>query len=100
MRPDGSEMRLAITPVQWAHGGHHMNWTADGEHLSINLNVDNKDGLEFVTVRYEVFASTASGEFRIDPHPAWDQIGRYAFFNGFVGCTRNVWMGNLKEQIQ
>jgi len=53
MRPDGSELRTAITPDQWALGGHHINWTADGEHLSMNLNVDGKPGLEIITVRYD-----------------------------------------------
>ncbi|MCY7351733.1 MAG: hypothetical protein LH606_13870 [Cytophagaceae bacterium] len=53
MRPDGSDLRTAITPDQWAKGGHHINWTPDGEHLSMNLNVDGKPGLEIITVRYD-----------------------------------------------
>ncbi|WP_052732373.1 TolB-like translocation protein [Hymenobacter terrenus] len=53
MRPDGSDLRTAITPEQWAKGGHHVNWTPDGEHLSMNLEVDGKPGLEIITVRYD-----------------------------------------------
>ena len=53
MKTDGSELRTAITPDQWAKGGHHVNWTPDGEHLSMNLNVDGKPGLEIITVRYD-----------------------------------------------
>lgn len=53
MRPDGSDLRTAITPDQWAKGGHHVNWTPDGEHLSMNLNIDGKPGLEIITVRYD-----------------------------------------------
>lgn len=53
MNADGSDVRTAITPDQWALGGHHINWTADGEHLSMNLNVDGKPGLEIITVRYD-----------------------------------------------
>lgn len=53
MNADGSDLRTAITPDQWAKGGHHVNWTADGEHLSMNLNVDGKPGLEIITVRYD-----------------------------------------------
>jgi hypothetical protein len=53
MRPDGSDIRTAITPDQWAKGGHHINWTPDGEHLSMNLNVDGKPGLEIITVKYD-----------------------------------------------
>jgi hypothetical protein len=53
MRPDGSDLRTAITPAQWAKGGHHVNWSPDGEHLSMNLNVDGQPGLEIITVRYD-----------------------------------------------
>ena len=74
MRPDGSDLRTAITPDQWAKGGHHVNWTPDGEHLSMNLNVDGKPGLEIITVRYDgsdmktVF-SPGSG------HPSFNPLG-------------------------
>lgn len=53
MNADGSDVRTAITPDQWAKGGHHINWTADGDHLSMNLNVDSKPGLEIITVKYD-----------------------------------------------
>ncbi len=53
MRPDGSEIRTAITPEQYAMGGHHMAWTADGDHISMNLEVDGEPGLEFITVKYD-----------------------------------------------
>ena len=158
MRPDGSDIRTAITPDQWAKGGHHINWTPDGEHLSMNLNTEGDNGLELVTVKWdgtgmktvffpgsghpsyhpkglplivtdaypdepitqrngtvpvrllhtdtgteekaaEVFVSNANGEFRIDPHPAWDRTGRYVIFNGFVGGTRNVFIADLKNKL-
>lgn len=158
MRPDGSDLRTAITPEQWARGGHHVNWTADGEHLSMNLDVDDKPGLEIITVRYDgsdlrtvfapgsghpsfhptdarylvtdaypnepvtsgdgvvpvrllnvatgqeqavakLYVSNTGGEFRIDPHPAWDRSGRYVVFNGFVGGTRNVYLADLSKLI-
>lgn len=158
MRPDGSELRTAITPEQWAKGGHHVNWMPDGDNLSMNLNVDGKDGLELVTVKYDgtglktvftpgsghpsfhpkglalivtdaypdepitkrngtvpirllhtdtgkeeaiaqVFVSKKNGEFRIDPHPAWDRTGRYVVFNGFTGETRNVFVADLKNLL-
>ncbi|MBC7920899.1 MAG: hypothetical protein H7Z75_07375 [Ferruginibacter sp.] len=158
MRADGSDLRTAITPDQWARGGHHINWTPDGEHLSMNLNVDGKPGLELITVRYDgsdlktvfspgsghpslhpgglpfivtdaypdelgliegsvpirlmnkqtgqeqtiasIFVSKAQGEFRIDPHPAWDRSGRYVVFNGFVDGTRNVFIADLKNRLE
>ncbi len=158
MKPDGSDIRTAITPEQWAKGGHHVNWMPDGEHLSMNLNIDGKEGLELITVKYDgtelktvftpgsghpsfhpkglpliitdaypdepitkrdgsvpirflhtdsgleekiadVFVSTVNGEFRIDPHPAWDRTGRYVVFNGYVGNTRNVFVADLQNLI-
>ncbi len=74
MRPDGSDLRTAITPDQWAKGGHHINWTPDGEHLSMNLNVDGKPGLEIITVRYDgsemkTIFSPGSG------HPSLNPLG-------------------------
>lgn len=74
MRPDGSDLRTAITPDQWAKGGHHVNWTPDGEHLSMNLEVDGKPGLEIITVKYDGSAmktvfSPGSG------HPSFNPAG-------------------------
>ncbi|MDO8542079.1 MAG: hypothetical protein Q7S40_16705 [Opitutaceae bacterium] len=158
MRPDGSELRTAITPDQWARGGHHINWMPDGEHLSMNLNVDDQPGLEFISVRadgsdlkvlfkpgsghptqhpggrpfvitdaypdepvaakdgtsplrfldlqrgkertiFQVFVAMTAGEFRVDPHPAWDRSGRYVAFNGFVDGTRNVFVADLSTLL-
>lgn len=166
-KADGSDVRTAITPAQWARGGHHINWTGDGEHLSMNLAFDDVPGLEIVTVRHDgsgmkavfspgtghpsfhptdarfmvtdaypdepligqtddqtggqagavpvrlmnlatgceqavarVYVSKTNGEFRIDPHPAWDRSGRYVVFNGFVGATRNVHLVDLKQAME
>lgn len=53
MKPDGSDIRTAITPEQWARGGHHINWMPDGHHLSMNLNIDGREGVEIVSVKYD-----------------------------------------------
>ncbi|HBL74146.1 MAG: hypothetical protein A2W90_22435 [Bacteroidetes bacterium GWF2_42_66] len=53
MNPDGTDLRTAITPELWSNGGHHVNWTPDGRHLSMNLNIDKKPGLEIITVKYD-----------------------------------------------
>jgi hypothetical protein len=135
MRPDGSDIRTAITPAQWARGGHHINWMPDGSDLKVLFKpgsghpsmhpgglpliitdaypdepITRRDGtvpLRLINLRTgqertvaEVYVSNAGGEFRIDPHPAWDRSGRYVTFNGFVGGTRNVWMIDLGELVQ
>ncbi len=70
---DGSDIRTAITPEQWARGGHHVNWCPDGQYISMNLNVDNDPGIELIKARYDgtdlhtVF-KTGSGHPSINPH--------------------------------
>lgn len=54
LKPDGSDIRTAITTKQYAKGGHHMAWMPDGQHFSMNLEVDStKTGLELVSVKYD-----------------------------------------------
>lgn len=53
MNPDGSDIRTAVNSEQWAKGGHHINWTPNGDYLSMNLNVDGKPGIEIVTFKYD-----------------------------------------------
>ncbi len=52
MRPDGSELRLAMPGAVWARGGHHPNWTPDGEHVMMNLKLDGEN-MRLVQVRYD-----------------------------------------------
>lgn len=53
MNADGSDIRCAITPEQWGRGGHHINWSPDGEHLTMNLDVDGVGQLDIIRVRYD-----------------------------------------------
>ncbi|MFA7006924.1 MAG: hypothetical protein WC429_22990, partial [Verrucomicrobiia bacterium] len=43
-----------------------------------------------------IYVSATSGEFRVDPHPAW-HAGRYVVFNGFADGTRKVYIADLGE---
>lgn len=53
-KPDGSDIRLAVTPQQYARGGHHPMWAPDGENITINLNIrDGTKELDLVQVRYD-----------------------------------------------
>ncbi|MBI5691778.1 MAG: hypothetical protein HZC55_16970 [Verrucomicrobia bacterium] len=54
MKGDGSDIRVAVSPQQYARGGHHPMWTPDGEHLTLNLNIrDGTKDLDLVRVRYD-----------------------------------------------
>ncbi|MFF2091185.1 TolB family protein [Paenibacillus sp. NPDC058174] len=60
MKPDGSDIHVAVGPEQWDKGGHHINWFPDGRRLSMNLCLDgdkqlclvqvNEDGTELVKI--------------------------------------------------
>lgn len=157
MNSDGTQIRTAVSPDQWARGGHHINWQPDGEHLSMNLNVDDDPNLEIVSVRYDgaemktifepgsghpsfhpegryiitdaypyesvafgngdvpirlidtkaktciniarVPVSMERGEFRLDPHPAWDPSGRYVVFNGLSDGKRRVFIADVSRLL-
>ena len=78
MLPDGTDIHTAITPDQWAKGGHHINWMPDGEHLSMNLNIDNKAGVEIISVRYD--GTDLKQIYPIGSgHPSADPTGRPLF---------------------
>lgn len=54
LKPDGTDIRVAVPPEQYARGGHHPMWAPDGEHLTLNLNVrDGTKDLDLVSVRYD-----------------------------------------------
>lgn len=54
MKGDGSDIRLAVTPQQYARGGHHPMWTPDGENITLNLNLPGGSPyMDLVSVRYD-----------------------------------------------
>jgi len=53
MKPDGSDIRVAIPNTEWADkGGNHPNWLPDSEHVFMNLKADGKN-YQFVQARYD-----------------------------------------------
>jgi hypothetical protein len=54
IKPDGTDIRTAVNVPEYGKGGHHMAWMPDGEHFSMNLEVDsNRPGLELITAKYD-----------------------------------------------
>ena len=53
MKPDGTDIRMAIPATLWAdQGGNHPNWSPDGKSIMMNLNIDGK-GWRFVQALYD-----------------------------------------------
>jgi len=52
MKPDGSDIHVAVGPEQWSKGGHHINWYPDGRRLSMNLCLDGDGQLYLVKAEH------------------------------------------------
>lgn len=53
MKPDGSDIYVAVGPKEWAKSGHHINWFPDGKRLSMNLCLDGDKNLYLVEANYD-----------------------------------------------
>ena len=76
-RPDGSDLKLALSNEVWGKGGHHPNWHPDGERILMNLKLDY-DRIKFCTYRYDgsdfrVLSETVEGS----GHPSFHGNGRH-----------------------
>lgn len=100
---DGSELRTVFKP-----GSGHPSYHPGGRFLitdaypyepvafgdgSVPIRlIDPKQNT--CTNIARIFVSSATGEFRVDPHPAWHG-GRYVVFNGYADGTRKVYVADL-----
>ena len=53
MKPDGSDIYVAVGPEEWYKGGHHTTWQPDGKRLSMNLAVDGNGRMYFMEADYD-----------------------------------------------
>ena len=53
MKPDGSDICVAVGPEQWEKGGHHINWFPDGKNLSMNLCIDGDEKMYFTQCKHD-----------------------------------------------
>jgi hypothetical protein len=103
-RFDGSDFRTVFAPGS-GHPSFHPRGryiitdsypnepTAFGDGTVPIRLIDTKLGTATLITR--VYVSKTSGEFRVDPHPAWDRSGRYVVFNGLAGGARRVYVADL-----
>lgn len=84
MKLDGSDIKLAMPDALWRVGGHHPNWTPDGEHILMNLRPKGRQ-MEFVR-----FKADGTGLETVAPgrkgsgHPSLDPTGRYLLTDSYV----------------
>lgn len=84
-KPDGSDLHNAVPAEYWTHGGHHINWFPDNEHLSMNLNYE-KTGMRLWQVRYD---GTDLRKMFDEPagsgHPSVHPDGRHIISDSYTG---------------
>lgn len=87
MRPDGSELHLAVPAELWARGGHHPNWTPDGEHVMMNLKLDGEN-MRLVAVRYDGTNPRAMNDHLLGTgHPSLHPNGRHVITDEYAHGT-------------
>ncbi len=84
MRPDGSELHCAIPAEQWGKGGHHPNWTPDGEHVMMNLRLDGEN-MRLVSARYDgENLRTMNDDLVGSGHPSLHPDGRHVITDEYA----------------
>jgi hypothetical protein len=84
MKNDGTEVFVAIPSEEWGKGGHHINWSPDGEHLTMNLNIDG-NGLRFVRVKYDgTGLHKILGEVTGSGHPTVHISEKYILTDAYI----------------
>lgn len=84
MNTDGSNVRLALPDTLWRVGGHHPNWTPDGEHIVMNLK-PRGEAMTFVRFRYDgaKLERLAVGR-KGSGHPSLDPKNRFLITDSYV----------------
>jgi Tol biopolymer transport system component len=86
MKPDGTDVCVAVGPEQWKKGGHHINWFPDGEHLSMNLAIHGDKQIKLVRVRYDgTNLGTISDRIPGSGHPTVHPNGRHILTDTYAG---------------
>src|SRR5690242_879030 len=87
MKPDGTDVTVALHWQIWRFGGHHPNWCPDGKRILMNLKPDGKN-MHFVTFDYdgnnlELQAKKSVGS----GHPTLHPNGRNILTDAYLGET-------------
>lgn len=84
VRPDGSDLHMAIPADVWGLGGHHPNWTPDGEHVMMNLKLDGEN-MRLVRARYDgADLQTMDDNLLGTGHPSLHPGGRYVITDDYA----------------
>lgn len=108
MKPDGSDIHVAVGPEQWEKHGHHTNWFPDGRTLSMNLCIDGDKKLYLVQADYDgsnihKIIDTIPGSGHPTVHPDGIHILTDSYLSektAFPDGTVPIRLINLKEKTE
>jgi len=84
VRPDGTELHLAIPAEVWARGGHHPNWCPDGERVMMNLKLDGQN-MRLIAANFDgTDLHALSDELLGTGHPAMHPDGRHVITDDYT----------------
>lgn len=87
LRPDGSDLQMAIPGEVWARGGHHPNWMPDGEHVMMNLKLDGEN-MRLVSARYDgADLRLLNDDLLGTGHPAMHPDGRHVITDEYAHAS-------------
>jgi hypothetical protein len=84
MKPDGSEVAVALHWRVWSRGGHHPNWCPDGKRILMNLKADGAT-MRFVRFDYEGTNIEVEENFIGSGHPTLHPNGRIIVTDAYLG---------------
>lgn len=106
MSRQGEDIQVAIPASEWADkGGNHPNWHPDGEHVIMNLNIEEK-GWEFVQARYDgiglkKIVDVPANHGHISLHPSGKFILNDAYPHGdqaYFDTTAPLWLVDVNKR--
>lgn len=106
MKADGTDVRVAIPASEWADkGGNHPIWCPDGEHVMMNLKVDNKD-MYFMQARYDGTGLRKITEVKANRgHPSLHPSGKFILTDAYAvedvafgDGTAPLWLIDLEKK--
>lgn len=86
VKADGTDLRMALPHSLWRRGGHHPTWCPDGEYISQNLVLSEREGMQFVKYRYDGsdLQALVAG-VRGSGHPSVHPDGRHLVTDTYIG---------------
>jgi len=84
MKPDGSDVTVALHWKIWQQGGHHPNWCPDGKRILMNLRPDGVT-MRFAIFNYDGRNIEVTTETRGSGHPTLHPNGRNILTDAYLG---------------